>query len=305
VNVDALGNRTAPASVEERVQIRRGVPFRGSAAIAAGAVTRGVLHGPGFDRLLPDVHVTAGTEVDLVLLSRAAAVLVGPRGVLSGFSAAEVLGASCAPLDAPADVTLWPGRRLRSHPRLRVHRDALAPADVVRCRGLLVTSPARTATDLARWAGTLTEAVVAADALCRRHDLDPATTLVAPAGARGAARLPDVRRLADPSADSPMETRIRLAIVLAGLPPPVLQHPVLVSGHRYLLDLSYPELKLVFEFDGAHHRTARQARHDLDRQQRLAAAGWRIVRFSAAVVLGRPDVVAATVAREVRQRCGV
>lgn len=280
--------------------IRRGVPFRGSAAIAAGLVTRGVLYGPGYERLLPDVHVTAGTAIDLAVLSRAAAVLVGDRGVLSGYSAAEVLDASCAPVGAPAEVTLRPGRHQRRHPRLRVHRDALDRGDVVRCRGLLVTSPARTATDLARWAPTLTEAVVAADALCRRHRLDPAAVLVAPAGVRGAGRLPEVRALTDPLSESPMETRIRLAVVLAGLPPPVLQHPVLVDGHRYRLDLSYPELRLAFEFDGAHHRTADRARHDLDRQQRLAAAGWRIVRFPAATVLGRPDVVAAVVARERR-----
>lgn len=296
----ARGNPTTSASVEERVTIRRGVPFRGSAANAAGLVTRGVLYGPGYERLLPDVHVTAGTEIDLALLSRAAAVLVGDHGVLSGYSAAEILDASCAPLGAPAEVTLWPGRRRRPHPRLRVRRDTLGRADVVRCRGLLVTSPARTAADLARRAPTLTEAVVAADALCRRHRLEPAVVLVAPPGACGAARLPQVRSLADPLSDSPMETRIRLAIVLAGLPPPVLQHAVLVDGHRYRLDLSYPELRLVFEFDGGHHRTADRARHDLDRQQRLAAAGWRIVRFPAATVLGRPAVVAAVVARERR-----
>ena len=51
-----------------------------------------------------------------------------------------------------------------------------------------------------------------------------------------------------------METRIRLAIVQAGLPRPVLQHTVLAGGHRYRLDLSYPGLKLVVEFDG--HTTA-------------------------------------------------
>ncbi len=280
--------------------IRRGVPFRGSAAIAAGLVTRRVLHGPAFDRVLPDVHVTAGTGIDLVVLSRAAAVLVGDRGVLSGYSAAEVLDASCAPLGAPAEVTLWPGRRQRSHPRLRVHRDALDARDVVRCRGLLVTSPARTAADLARWAPDLTQAVVAADALCHRHRLDPAAVLDAPPGARGAARLPRVRALADPLSESPMETRIRLAIVLAGLPPPVLQHTVLVEGHRYRLDLSYPELRLGVEFDGAHHRTADRARRDLAREQRLAAAGWRIVRLPASAVLTRPDLVAAVVARERR-----
>lgn len=142
--------------------------------------------------------------------------------------------------------------------------------------------------------------MVAADALCRRHRLDPAVVLVAPPGVRGVARLPEIRALADPLSESPMETRLRLAIVLAGPPRPVLQHAVPVDGHRYRLGLSYPELRLVFEFDGAHHRKADRARHDLDRHQRLAAAGWRIVRLPAATVLGRPDVVAAVVTGERR-----
>jgi hypothetical protein len=32
-------------------------PFRGSTAVAAGAVTRGALYGPGYRRLYPDIHI--------------------------------------------------------------------------------------------------------------------------------------------------------------------------------------------------------------------------------------------------------
>jgi hypothetical protein len=35
-----------------------------------------------------------------------AALLVEGRGVLAGYSAAELLGASCGPVDAPAEVLL-------------------------------------------------------------------------------------------------------------------------------------------------------------------------------------------------------
>jgi very-short-patch-repair endonuclease len=48
-----------------------------------------------------------------------------------------------------------------------------------------------------------------------------------------------------------METRIRLVIVFAGLPVPVLQHPV----GPYLLDMAYPAIRLAVEYDGQTHRT--------------------------------------------------
>lgn len=278
------------------------MPFRGSDAVAAGLVTPAVLHGPRFTRLLPDVHVTADVEVDLELLSFAAAVLVGPHGVLSGCSAAEVLGASCARPGAPAEVTLLDGYQRRPRPGLLVHRDRLAPGETVRRRGVRLTTPERTVRDLARRAATVDEAVVAVDAVCHRWGLDPAAVLVPVPGARGVRRYPEVLRLADPRSGSPMETRIRLALVRAGLPAPVLQHPVPLDGHPYELDLAYPIAKLAIEHNGADHLTSERHHRDLLREQLLVAAGWRILRFAAATVLFRPDLVVARVAAELRAR---
>jgi len=100
------------------------VAFRGSHAIAAGLVTRGRLRGPRFQRLLPDVYCRAAAAPDLLLRSLAAYRLVEGRGVLSGYSAALLLGAACAPHpDAPAEVTV--AGDLRAHPGLVVHRDQL------------------------------------------------------------------------------------------------------------------------------------------------------------------------------------
>ncbi len=63
------------------------------------------------------------------------------------------------------------------------------------------------------------------------------------------------------------------------------------------LDLAYPQVRLGIEYDGAEHRTQRRAMRDLDRQARLSRLGWRVLRFTAAEVLGRPQVVAARVGR--------
>ncbi len=114
-------------------------------------------------------------------------------------------------------------------------------------------------------------------------------------GKRGAALLPQVVRLANPLAESPMETRIRLAIVLAGLPAPCLQHPV----GPYHLDMAYPEVMLAIEYDGREHLTQHRAMRDLNRQAYLTAAGWhRVLRFPKEVVLHEPELIPSTVRRE-------
>jgi len=73
-------------------------------------VTPSVLRGPRYLRLFPDTYVRRGDEPpNLSVRSRAAGVYVAGRGVVSGYSAAELLGASCAPADAPAEVTVPDG----------------------------------------------------------------------------------------------------------------------------------------------------------------------------------------------------
>jgi hypothetical protein len=125
-------------------------PFRGSAAVAAGLVTRDRLYGPHFQRLFPDVYAPAAAEPDLLLRSRAAVVYVGSRGVLAGYSAAELLRASCAPADAPAEVTVPDG--CRSRPGLVVHRFHPAPGEVTDQGGIAGRSAWRSSTTAARTA---------------------------------------------------------------------------------------------------------------------------------------------------------
>jgi very-short-patch-repair endonuclease len=269
-------------------------PFRGSSAVAAGLLTVGRLHGPRFRRLFQDVYVGAEVEVTLAVRSRAAYLLVAGCGALGGWSAAELLGASCGPGDAPAEVIT--SVRRRGQPGLRVRRDRLPPDEITTVGGIAVTTPERTAYDLSRQE-SLVEAVVAVDALARVQQFDPGVLRALGRrhlGARGSCRLAEVLRLADQRSGSPMETRIRLAVVGAGLPVPVLQHQV----GPYFLDLAYPAIRLAIEYDGRDHLTQERALRDLDRQAYLTAAGWtKVLRFRAAEVY-RPDVVASRVRRE-------
>ncbi|MGH3945557.1 MAG: DUF559 domain-containing protein [Pseudonocardiaceae bacterium] len=279
-------------------------PLQGSLAVAAGLVTKGQLRGPEFRRLFPDIYLPMNVAPTLAMRSRAAHLLVAGRGALAGYSAAELLGARIAPRDADAELVARAD--LREYRGLRVHREQLADDEVETVGGLVVTSALRTAYDLARWS-TLVEGVVAADALGRIGHFGP-TALVGLAarypGARWRRRVPLVAELMDPRAESAMETRCRMSLVLRGLPRPELQYQVCdeLGDHVAWLDMAYPAARAGVEFDGQHHQEAPAFRADLARHNRLAALGWTVLRASATDVLRNPDRFAAQVRAVLRQR---
>ncbi|GAA2855023.1 hypothetical protein GCM10010472_10360 [Pseudonocardia halophobica] len=269
------------------------LPFLGSEATATGSLTRGALRGPRFRRLLPDVYVPADLPVDLAVRARAAAVWAGKGAVVAGWAAAELLGASCGPRDAPVDLIIR-GGTTRSPAGVLLRRTRLWSDETTHRAGVEVTTPARTAFDVARWAPDLVEQVAGVDAVAHvwQLEVDRIRSLWRRhLGAHGSADLAEVLRLVDTRAESPMESRIRVALHLAGLPRPRVQHRV--GPHR--LDLAYPEALLGVEHDGPHHREAEQARRDLEREAFLACAGWRVVRFASWTVLHEPDRIAREV----------
>jgi very-short-patch-repair endonuclease len=276
------------------------VAFRGSAAIAAGLVTAKMLRGPRYVRVFPDTYVRRGEELDLRLRSLAAYRYVAGRGVIAGHSAAVLLGADCAPEDAPAEVMV-PGGGQREHPGLLVHRGALDADEVRPCRGVVVTSPVQTAYTLGR-RPELVDAVVAIDALANACRFDPADVLVHAQRRPGARGLRDLRRavaLADRRAGSPMESRLRLILVLGGLPAPEVQFPVQDEARRRVvwLDLAYPEQRIGIEYEGADHTRPERVLLDAGRYTRLVDAGWRIYRFTKYQVYAEPDEIVATIGR--------
>jgi very-short-patch-repair endonuclease len=182
-------------------------------------------------------------------------------------------------------------RHAVSHPRLRVQRTRLDPGDTRSVGWLTATTPTRTAFDLAR--RSRTEALIGVDALLRRRviGLDTVSAYLKERSSwPGAKEAAEVLRLARP-AESPMETRLRLLLIDAGLPCPVVQHQV----GRYRLDLAYPKLKVAIEYDGDHHRDRATFRRDVARLNALRAAGWTVLRFTADDVLRDPARIIAQV----------
>ncbi|HEY0813508.1 MAG TPA: DUF559 domain-containing protein [Pseudonocardia sp.] len=252
-------------------------------------MTADQLRGPRFTRLFQGIYVRADAEVDFALRCRAAALTGGGRGVLAGWAAAEMLGAPCAPREASVEIVLPNGRTRR--PGLAFRRDALAPDEIVQVGRVRVTSAARTAFDLGR-VTPVVHAILGVDAVrhaCGVTPDDIGTIASRHPGVQGVGQLPQVLRRSTHLAESPMESRIRLAIEDACLPLPVLQHQV----GPYVLDMAYPELKIAVEYDGAQHLQPARARRDLRRQAYLTAAGWTVVRFAASVVLYEPWKISA------------
>lgn len=80
--------------------------------------------------------------------------------------------------------------------------------------------------------------------------------------------------------DSPMESRLRLLIVLAGLPEPKVDHKFYDEHGRVRrrLDLRYLVIRLIVEYDGRQH--AGSLEHwgeDLERREEFDDDGWRIL----------------------------
>ena len=115
------------------------------------------------------------------------------------------------------------------------------------------------------------------------------------AGRPGVKALRRVVELAEPSAESPMETRLRLLLQLAGLPRPLAQVDLHDDHGRFLAraDLYYPRRRLVIEYDGGSHRERLVG--DDRRQNRILQAGYHLLRLTAPDLVGDPAPAVAVV----------
>lgn len=284
------------------------LPFRGSEAVARGRLSRSMLRGPTWRRLFPDVYLHVDAPLHHRVLCEAVALTLPDGTAVGGLSAAYLWGVDLLPHAAPVTVVAPRDRRLRADPRRTVHYSTLAPGDLTHFAGVPVTTPERTAFDLGR-RGPRVDALVAVDALLHRHVItrEALRTLAAErCGWPGIPQLRDVLSLAEPLAESPMESRLRLLLLDASLPPPTAQHRVLDARGRFVarVDLAWPELRLAVEYDGDQHREKAQFRRDVARLNALRAAGWTVLRFTAGDVLRQPGRTARQVATVLRELTG-
>ncbi len=187
---------------------------------------------------------------------------------------------------------------------LVIHVAQLSAADVGVWRGRRLTTPARTFIDLAASPSLvdLVELVILGDAMLGKGLVNPAALdlTIAEHHRRGATRARTAFALLDAGAESPMETRLRLILVLAGLPRPRTQVDLFGRHGEWIAraDMYYPHARLVIEYDGQQHRTdSRQYDSDVVRMELLEEAGYRVRRFRAAQVFQRPEEIVFAISR--------
>ncbi len=274
-------------------------PFSRAQAIAAGiALTelRRVAYRPVFTGVYPDASV----EVTPTVRARAALVPFPEDAILSHASAARVLGAP-VPTDADEHVTVFRQRDRRHRPGIACH--LATRAQLVTIEGMRVTSPAQTFADLAATLG-LVDAVVLGDHLVRRRlvTLDHLRAFCAERGSAAARRAVAFVRN---GVDSPMETRVRLLLVLAGLPEPEV-NPEIRDDDGFVLrryDLYYRVSRTIVEYDGRQHaERVDQWESDVARRGAIDDERERIVVLLAKDIYTSPGATVAMVHRILRER---
>lgn len=236
------------------------------------------MRGPGYRRLFRSVLVASTTPATALQRVRGALVLQSDQAWASHVSAARVKGAP-VPTIADEHVSVWHQKLRRHHRGLRCHVGD--PAGVVVEHGLRVSGDIPMFIELSGQL-TLVDLVVVGDWLVRRRGITPEQLVTACTRSRhrdrrkAMAAAAYVRR----GVDSPMETRLRMLLVLAGLPEPRIGFEVRDEVGRLIrtYDLGYPSVRLAVEYDGkVHVEVLARWEHDLEHRADMDEEDWRLV----------------------------
>jgi len=212
-----------------------------------------------------------------------AAVLAGGSGtVLSHRSAAALWG--IREHSGPIEITT--PRKTRSRGSIRRHCARLVSDEVTRCRGIPTTSAPRTLFDLAAdlRIDRLEAAIRQAEFLRLWDPLSLPTLIARHPGHRGNASLRlCLERLGRTTGftRSDFEELFLPFVDQFGLPRPHLNAWLEVGGGWIEVDCLWRDARLIVELDSrAAHETRSAFETDRDRDRRLQADGWRVVRMT-------------------------
>ena len=254
-------------------------PFSRAEARAAG-LSPEHLATKRFKKLFWDSYVLREVRTTPQIRAQAVLKLVPPGSHISHQTAAELWGAA-VPDDGNTHV--WTpsvsGRKVRQG--VKTHYGNGPTATTLR-KGLPISTPEQTFLDLAAAGMTLVDLAIVVDGMIRAEHTTTRRLIEAAAGwhGRGCRLARRVAALAREGVDSPTETRLRLLLVLAGLPEPrvnlILRARDGSWQRRY--DLAYEHLNLIVEYEGRQHaEDIEQWLTDITRREELDRRRWRIV----------------------------
>ncbi len=275
--------------------------FRTRDALAAGVSARR-LRASDLQTPFWGVRAPAGRALDLAERCSALALRLPADAAFSHETAARLLGMPLPYwLESSRElvVTVPAPRRAVRAKGVRGHSRTLAPVDVVTRSGIRVTRPERAWCDLAARLST-PRLVAAGDALVGRRG--PQSTIAAlqeaaalSAGRPGSGRLRQAAALLCDRAESPAESELRVALILAGFPEMDINVDLHDRHGGFLArpDIRFPEFRVIVEYEGDGHRTDReQWNRDLIRTAALFDSGEHVLRVGVEQLRERDVLVA-------------
>lgn len=260
-------------------------PFLRASAAATGSVRE--LRTPAYRRLLHGIYVAASVEVTPLTIAEAALLPFGEKAWASHATAARVLDLPIPALPGE-HVTVVESRRRRSRKDVACHLARKGWVNEV--GGVKVSAPQQVFLELATQL-TLVDLVIVGDHMVRKGlvDLGTLREFCADSSGPGAVLARTAVGYVRNGVDSPMETRLRLLIVLAGLPEPEVNLLVGDEVERRKYDLSYRRSKTILEYDGRQHvERIEQWEADLERREGIDDDQWRILVFVAKDIYKSP-----------------
>lgn len=279
-------------------------PFTRAEARAAGISEKLLISGR-FHKVHYDTYVDAAVVITPLVRARSA-LHVGPPGAyICHISAAELWGLP-VPLDGHTHLSMTSrSDRLR---RIGIKSHLGQPgAAQTRVNGVPISTPEQTFIDLAAYRLPLVDLVAVGDAMLRARlatidSLGAALSRWTGCGTRLATR---ALALVREGVDSPMETRLRLLLVLSGLPEPRTNLILRAEDGtwRMRFDLCYPQYKVLVEYDGRHHNEdMAQWEHDLYRREDLDRLDYRLVVVTSGGLFREPERTLKRVRDALRDR---
>jgi hypothetical protein len=264
-------------------------PFTRTQALIAG-LTDDQLRRRDFVRLYRGVYLSRQAPATLEIRARGALLVAPSTAVISHHTAAALWGGAVPPSSA-VHVTITRTQSFQTS-GVRTHESDRA-RDITIRRGIRMTTPEQTFIDLAANLD-LVELVVLGDRLVRRQVTTPQRLVRSADDWRGHHRERACRaaRLVRAGVDSPPESRLRMLVVLAGLPEPTVNHIVRdpdTGAWLRRFELAYRDLHIAIEYEGRQHRDDDEIwAADIERREELDRETWRVVQVISAGLFQTP-----------------
>lgn len=247
------------------------------------------------------VYIVGAARPTFWASSRAAVMAVGEDSAVSHRAALALLGLASPPA-GPIDVTVT-GRGACRRPGITIHRSTLAGVELLRPRGIPITSAARTICDVAATDPTHVIEELLKEARVQRiiSDRELYAVIDRVPHRAGAALVRELLRDESEAgySRSAAERRLRRLVCDGDLPEPVYNQPLL----EFHPDALWTAERIALEVDGRrYHSHPRAFESDRRRDQILAAHGYVVIRVTWRQLVREPMAVAVRIGQAIALR---